>query len=59
MLSLVTAGNWTFLLVAIPLLWCGVGAATLLTLGEPQAWVLIAAVTMWASGRAVTIGSRA
>ncbi|MGI3211149.1 hypothetical protein ACROSR_08550 [Roseovarius tibetensis] len=46
MLSLVTAGRWTGLLVAIPLLWCGVGAATLLTLGEPQAWILIAAVTM-------------
>lgn len=39
---LIAAGERRFLLV-IPLIWCGWSAMTLLTMGSPEAWLLLAA----------------
>ncbi|MGI3213286.1 DUF6064 family protein [Roseovarius tibetensis] len=51
-LSLVSAGRWSMTLTVIPVLWCALSAATLMTLGNPQAWVLIATLLLWAFGLA-------
>lgn len=49
-LSVVAAGRWRMTLAIIPLLWCALSAATLMTLGDPQAWVLIATLLFWLFG---------
>ncbi len=51
-LSLVSAGRWRMTLTVIPVLWCTLSAATLMTLGDLQAWVLIATLLFWSFGRA-------
>ena len=57
-LSLVATGGWMRALTVIPLLWCVSSAATLLALGDPQAWVLIAALILWASGPVIALVGR-
>lgn len=57
-LSLVSAGGWSMTLTVIPVLWCAISAATLMTLGDPQAWVLIASMLLWASSVVAALISR-
>ncbi|MCA1777590.1 MAG: DUF6064 family protein [Loktanella sp.] len=54
-LSLVWPGRWGIAWSAIPFLWCVFSAATLRTLGEPQGWVLIAALLLWFLGRSTFV----
>lgn len=53
-LSLVLPGRWGGACSVIPFLWCTVSAATLLTLGEQQGWVLIAGMLLWILGRSTS-----
>jgi hypothetical protein len=39
-------------LSVVPVAWCALSAATLLTLGSSQGWILIAALGLWTVGRA-------
>jgi hypothetical protein len=55
LLSLVWPGLWGIACATLPVLWCAFSAATLLTLGEPQGWVLIAALLLWFLGRSTSV----
>ena len=54
LLTLVGPGRWGIACSIIPFLWCAFSAATLLTLGEPQGWVLIAGMLFWILGRSTS-----
>jgi hypothetical protein len=41
---------WLRLLWLVPMVWCALSAATLATMGSPQAWVMLAALTLAAAG---------
>lgn len=56
--SLVAARRHAIALAVIPALWCGASAATLLTLGEAQGWVPLAALALWGSGVAAALLQR-
>lgn len=43
-------GTWRAVLSIVPVLWCVVSAATLFTLGAPQAWFPVAALGIWVAG---------
>ena len=36
-------GRIRWLLLVVPVLWCGIAAATLWAMGAPEAWVVLAA----------------
>ena len=59
LLSLMWPGRWGIACAIIPFLWCAFSTATLLTLGEPQGWVLIAGMCLWVFGRTIPVFQRA
>jgi hypothetical protein len=52
LLGMAGRSRWRIALSVVPVAWCAISAATLLTLGSSQGWILIAALGLWAAGRA-------
>jgi hypothetical protein len=57
-LLLLAEGAPRWILLPAPVLWCAVSAATLLAMGSPEAWVLLAAALL-APGASAARGRRA
>ncbi|MCA1776750.1 MAG: DUF6064 family protein [Loktanella sp.] len=55
LLNLMLPGCWGIACATLPFLWCVFSAATLLTLSEPQGWILIAALLLWFLGRSTSV----
>lgn len=55
LLNLMWPGRWGIAWPTLPFLWSVISAATLLTLGEPRGWVLIAALLLWFLGRSTSV----
>jgi len=51
LLTLVWPGRAGLVVGLIPVVWCVASAVTLLALGEPQGWVIIGALSLWALGQ--------
>ncbi len=55
---LLTAGRARWALIAVPAIWCAFSGATLLAMGTPAGWVLIAAVAAAVVGSTLNWGQR-
>lgn len=58
LLVMAERGRWKAVLAVIPVAWCVLSAATLLTLGASQGWILVGALGLWAAGRASEVMPR-
>ena len=51
LVAMAPPGAMAWLLLAIPLAWCALGAATLLTMGAPEGWVPLGAAGLAVAAR--------
>ncbi|MDQ5857470.1 MAG: DUF6064 family protein [Acidobacteriota bacterium] len=54
-LLLLTAGRVRWALIAVPLLWCAFSGATLLAMGTPAGWVMVAAAVLAVLGSGLNL----